>query len=482
MHRAARPTSSARTRKRAALALLGALVSGCVDRGPTGPNDAYVRVVIAATGGDVDQDGYDITIDALPRATLGDRAVDRTFVVPTGTHVIAIDKVAENCKVNGLNPRRVTVGRGETATVQFDVGCAATGVMITTRTNGGDIPQGFFVFVDALPAVLVGPNNSIPVTRLTSGKHTVSVQAPQHCTVSPSRTATVTVNVPGLTETSFDISCVAVQRLAKIAYVSGRWEPQKQRIELVNPDGSGVVQLQVGHSPAWSPDGKRLAFSTTQCVPSYYYDYPSACTGGLVMLDPELGDATEPIWGRNVENPSWSPTGDAIAVDRDGSISNDRDIAVAQLAAPLFAKLPIVSSGWKSQPEWSPDGSRIAFTCTVAQSTDICIVNRFGTGLVQLTNGASFDAHAAWSPDGTKIAFARYPDGVAGDGDAELAVMDVATRQLTILTPGSGEPAWSPDGSKLVFAGGDGLFIIDADGTNRRRLTTGPHSSPAWRP
>jgi TolB protein len=481
MHRAARSTSDARIPMRAALGLLGALASGCADRGPTGPNEAYVRVVIAATGGDVDQDGYDITIDALLKATLGNRAVERTFIVPIGTHVVAIDRVAENCRVDGLNPRPITVGRGETATVQFDVGCATTGVMITTHTDGGDIPQSFSVFVDALPAVLVGPNKSVPVSRLTSGKHTVFVQAPQHCTVSPSPLATVTVTVPGLTETSFDIRCSAIQRLAKIAYVNG-WSQDNQWIELVNPDGSGVAQLPLGHSPAWSPDGKRLAFSNFHCVPSPYFAYAPVCTGGLVMLDPELGDATEPIWGPGVENPSWSPTGDAIAVDKDGRTATDRDIAVAQLATPLLQRLPIALSGWKAQPTWSPDGTQIAFTCMVAQSgIDICTVNRDGGGLVQLTNDPSFDGHAAWSPDGTKIAFARYPDAVSSNADAEIVVMDLATRQVTILTNG-GEPAWSPDGSKLVFASDDGLFIIDADGTNRRRLTTGPHHAPAWRP
>jgi TolB protein len=108
-------------------------------------------------------------------------------------------------------------------------------------------------------------------------------------------------------------------------------------------------------------------------------------------------------------------------------------------------------------------------------------VNRDGGGLVQLTNDPSFDGHAAWSPDGTKIAFARYPDAVSSNADAKIVVMDLATRQVTILTNG-GEPAWSPDGSKLVFASDDGLFLIDADGTNHRRLTTGPHHAPAWRP
>ena len=121
------------------------------------------------------------------------------------------------------------------------------------------------------------------------------------------------------------------------------------------------------------------------------------------------------------------------------------------------------------------------FVCKWAATTDLCIVNADGTGLVRLTNDAEIDDNPAWSPDGTTIAFTRYPAGRTDDASADLVLMKLATSQITTLTKGL-EAAWSPDGSKLVFAGGDGLFVIGADGANRRRLTTGAHRAPAWRP
>jgi Tol biopolymer transport system component len=62
-----------------------------------------------------------------------------------------------------------------------------------------------------------------------------------------------------------------------------------------------------------------------------------------------------------------------------------------------------------------------------------------------------------------------------------LAIYFLPTDEVTPLTEGT-EPAWSPDGRAIVFTRPDGLFAVDADGTNLHRITRGPHSSPAWRP
>lgn len=61
------------------------------------------------------------------------------------------------------------------------------------------------------------------------------------------------------------------------------------------------------------------------------------------------------------------------------------------------------------------------------------------------------------------------------------ALYSFDTDQVTPLTKGT-EPAWSPDGKMIVFSRSDGLFIINADGTNMHRITQGPHFQPAWRP
>ena len=150
-------------------------------------------------------------------------------------------------------------------------------------------------------------------------------------------------------------------------------------------------------------------------------------------------------------------------------------------AADTLTKLQFPGPQSRERPTWSPDGTRIAFVCRWATGTDLCIVNRDGTGLLRLTDDTQRDDSPAWSPDGARIAFARYPAGSTSDVSAEIVLMDVATKQITPLTLGL-DPSWSPDGSRLVFAGGDGLFVIGASGGNRTRLTAGAHRAPAWRP
>src|SRR4029453_12185632 len=128
-------------------------------------------------------------------------------------------------------------------------------------------------------------------------------------------------------------------------------------------------------------------------------------------------------------------------------------------------------------PVWSPDGRRLAFACVILEGSapafkddDLCVVDRDGTRFERLTADSTSESDPAWSPDGRQIAFTR---------GGEIALLNLGDGVVTRLTEGR-EPAWSPDGSMLVFAGGDGLFTIRADGSDRRRITTGMHRTPAW--
>jgi hypothetical protein len=438
-------------------------------------------VTVRTSGGDPDFDGYEVVLDPARRPVDANGTAEFRYI-GVGTRSLALEGIAENCSLAGASPRSVTVTRNQTVKVTFDVVCAATGIAVTTQTTGVDIPDSVAVFFDADSYSPAAANGLLVASRLQPGRYTVALVLPgTNCSVAGGSEVTVDVPARTVTPVRFEVTCAAPERSEKIAFavdttIRGSSETL---IELVNPDGSGGRALGRGRSPAWSPDGIRVAFSDARCGP-FADDGGVTCVGGLTVEDPELGSLTRPAYGRGGSSPAWAPAGDTIAFVGccDDALEPERLFVVGLDDSPARQLvLPEVLS--IRHPVWSPDGQRIAFTCVLLEgfvpgqpNEDLCVVDRDGSRFERLTSDLVSEADPAWSPDGSRIAFTRGSD---------IALLNLDDGVVTRLTDGR-EPAWSPDGSTLAFAGADGLFAISANGSNRRRLTTGLHHAPAWRP
>lgn len=138
---------------------------------------------------------------------------------------------------------------------------------------------------------------------------------------------------------------------------------------------------------------------------------------------------------------------------------------------------------YDAQPDWSPDGTKIAFASDRnGDRTQIYVMDADGKNVIRLTEGRETKGDPDWSPDGGKIAFS------VEDWVDHIAVMDVDGNNREKLEDQALYPSWSPDGKQIAFVSSrDGLgeiYTIGAGGQGRKRVTDdlGGKSSPSFSP
>jgi len=241
-------------------------------------------------------------------------------------------------------------------------------------------------------------------------------------------------------------------------------------IVTIDPDGSDrkvVVGAATGlpaAEPAWSSDGKRIAFAAT-----------AGATPGIWYVTADGNTKTRVTRRQNDKSPTWSPDGTKIAFVRNDA-GFDR-LFVVNADGTGETNVTASQAVAVNHPDWSPDGTKVAFS----NGARIYTVNADGSNLQLLTGLESGNSDfPSWSPDGTRIAFS---------GSGGIRVVQPGGGGKAVLVAQTGEVwdvSWSPDGQKIAFVEDvtgplqEELWTANADGTGVTRLRVDSDTSVAW--
>jgi TolB protein len=347
-----------------------------------------VEVTTSTTGDALDPDGYTVSVAGGAGQAIG---IDETLTVAdvaTGTQSVELTGVADNCTVDGDNPRDVTVTADATVATTFDVSCltfVTNQIAITTDRDGDS------------EIYLIDADGSNPV----------------NLTNNPAEDLAGAISPDGT-------------RIAFTTDRTGNFE-----IYVMNVDGTGVTNLtnNPGNDQiaAWSPDGSQLAFTSDRSGDQQIWVMDADGSGATNLTDTP---------GEDHAFNDWSPDGSQIvfATARDG----DAEIYVMDADGSNQTNLTNNPAS-DVAPAWSPDGSQILFSSDRDGDSEIYVMDADGSNQTNLTGNAASDELPNWSPDGSQIAFTSNRDG-----DRDVFVMTSAGVGATNVTNDAGDDLAGP--------------------------------------
>lgn len=253
-------------------------------------------------------------------------------------------------------------------------------------------------------------------------------------------------------------------------------DARKYSLQIADADGLGPQSILTSKepimSPAWSPDGTQLAYvSFEKKTSAIFIQTLSDGTRVKVSDSPGINGA-----------PAWSPDGRelALTLSKDGN----PDIYLMDVGTRALRRLTDHRS-IDTEPSWSADGRSVVFTSDRGGRPQLYLASTAGGEPQRLTFQGDYNARGVFSPDGRSIAMVH---GVGGS--YRIAVMDVASRSLRVLSQGplDESPGFSPNGKMVLFSARNGgvaqLIAVPVNGGRQQILQVGGSEvrQPAWSP